>query len=500
MGPVLTNPYRILGLQATATRRELTRRIEDLTARLEFGKTKSYPLDFSELFPLVRTSQTVEIAVHQLDNDERKLLHAFFWFIKDDSVDELALECLENKHFDKAVEIWRKQILKSGVPHFSWLINYSTLLFLACHQNNDFEKNIKTAMQIVGNLLSHKLDDLAEKIFTTTVAHFDKVTIGKKLTETILEFIVPALASRKLEEKIGLLTLFDAFPDEAKQHLIQRFTAQPIKSLEEAVAYSSDLRTNHDGSEIARGNSLLTYDAAVEQLLPYASNYRVKAVLNDFANEVLECSIYANNVLHDIKLAMTLLDEALTLPSWDATALRIAENQQLLIDIQAEQQEQEQCSAIIDYAELPIKSLTHAKVVINVQLQELSKLDVAYSTFVMVSSVCANQILNYFIDTFNKELKLFEERKSGDISRLEQMMRLISHIAELADRLYDFDIDEQTTFRIKKNLTAFTHVRQQLTEMHAAILREKEKQKKAKIGKYILWGVALFIFFALVSK
>lgn len=500
MGPVLTNPYRILGLQATATRRELTRRIEDLTARLEFGKTKSYPLDFSELFPLVRTSQTVEIAVHQLDNDERKLLHAFFWFIKDDSVDELALECLENKHFDKAVEIWRKQILKSGVPHFSWLINYSTLLFLACHQNNDFEKNIKTAMQIVGNLLSHKLDDLAEKIFTTTVAHFDKVTIGKKLTETILEFIVPALASRKLEEKIGLLTLFDAFPDEAKQHLIQRFTAQPIKSLEEAIAYSSDLRTNHDGSEIARGNSLLSYDAAVEQLLPYASNYRVKAVLNDFANEVLECSIYANNELKDTKLAMTLLDVALSLPSWDATAVRIAENKELLINIQAEQQEQEQCSAIIEYAELPIKSLTHAKIVINVQLQELNKLDVVHSTFVMVSSVCTNHILNYLIDTFNKEMKLFEEGKSGDIDKLTQLIILTAQIAELANMLHQFDMDEQTESRLERNLGAFLNVNKQLNELFTAVQREKEKQKKAKVTKYILWGIALFILFALVSK
>lgn len=499
MGPVLTNPYRILGLQATATRRELTRRIDDLKTRLDFGKTKPYPLDFSELFPLVRTAQTVENAVHQLENDERKLLHAFFWFIKDDSVDELALECLENKHFDKASELWRKQILKSDIPHFSWLINYSTLLLLACYQNNDFEKNIKTALQIIGNLVNHKLDELAEKIFKTTVIHFDKIAIGKKLTDMLLEVVVPELASRKLEEKISLMALFDAFPDESKQYLIQRFTAQPIASLEEAVAYSSDLRNNHDGSEIARCNALLGYDAVIEQLLPYASNYRVKAVLNDFANEVLECSIYANNILKDIKLAMTLLDVALSLPSWDATEVRIARNKELLINLQAEQQEQEQCSAIIKYAELPIKSLTHAKIVINVQLQELNKLDVMHSTFVMVSSVCTSHILNYLIDTFNTEMKLFEERKNGDIDKLAQLIILTAQIAELANMLHQFDMNEQTESRLERNLGAFLNVNKQLNELFTAVQREKEKQKKAKITKYILWGIALLILFALVS-
>jgi len=493
VGPVLTNPYRILGLQATATRRELTRRVEDLTTRLEFGKTKPYPLDFAELFPLTRTAQTVENAVQQLDNDEHKLLHAFFWFIKDDSVDELALECLENSRFDKAGEIWRKKILKSDIPNFSWLINYSTLLFLACYQNNDFEKNIKTAIQIVGNLVNHKLEELAGKIFPTTVIHFDKIVIGKKLTDTVLEFVVPALASRKLEDKVGLLTLFDSFPDEAKQHLIQRFTAQPIRSLEEAIAYSSNLRNNHNGNEIARGNNLLSYDAAIEQLLPYASNYRVKSTLNDFANEMLECAIYANNVLNNIELAITL-------PSWDDTALRIAENKRLLTDIQAEQQEQEQCAEIIKYAEIPIKSLTHAKVVIGLQMQALKKLDVAHSTFVMVSSLCANHVLNYHIDLFNNEMKEFEERKSGDISRLEQIIRLISQISESAEMIYNFNLDEQATFRLKKNMTAFTNVHRQLNELHSAVLREQEKKKKAKMGKYILWGIALFILFVLVSK
>lgn len=504
MNPVLTNPYRILGLQATATRRELTRRIEDLTAWLEFGKTKSYPLDFSDLFPLVRTSQTVENAVHQLDNDELKLLHAFFWFIKDDSVDELALECIENSHFDKAGELWRNQILKSDAPLFSWLINYSTLSFLACFQNNDFENNIKIALQTAGYLIKYKQDELAEKIFKTTVAQFDKVAVSKKFTDTILEFVVSELSSRNLENKVSLLSLFDSFPDEAKQHLLQGLTTQPIKSIEQAIAYSSNLRNDHDDSEIAHCNSLLNYNSAIEQLLPYTSNYRVKAVLNDFANEVLECSIYANNVLDDTELAMTLLDEALILPSWDATAVRIADSRQRLIEIQTEKREQTQCAAIIEYAELPIKTLTHAKIVINVQLQELKKLDVAPPTFLMVSSICANNILNYLIDLFNNEISSFEKQKNGNMSKLDKLITLTGDIAELGKMLYQFDLDAQTMSRLDRNMDAFTRTHQQMNELQVTVHRERErareKERKAKTGKYIFWGIALFILFALFSR
>ena len=499
MGPVITNPYRILGLQATATRREFTKRIDDLRTRIEFGKSNQFPLDFSTLFPLVRTVETVDDAAKLLDNDERKLLHAFFWFIKDDSVDELALECLENNHFEKACEIWRKQVLKSDVPHFSWLINYSTILFLQCYQSNEFEKNVHGALQILGSVVTHKLDELAEKIFQSTVVNIDKNSVGRKLTDIILDFIHAESATRKKENSFDLLSLFTTFPDDTKQYLLNRMTAPHIKILEEAIAWSRKQRKEKRSDEIAGCNALLRYRDSVNALFAYRTNYRVKSVLNDYACEVLDCSIYANNELDDTELAIELLNKALLLPSWDETADRIAENKQLLTEIQADKQAQKQFASTIKYSETPIKSLAHAKIIINVLKNELDKGDHENSSYLIISSVCANNVLNYLIDQFNQELALFESAANGDIARLHKFIDLTAQVITLTHMLHNFKVDEYTKNRLNKNLESVNKVYQQLNEISASVKTAHANKKKDNIRTLIGWGILLIILFAIFS-
>ncbi len=499
MGPVITNPWRTLGLQATATRRELTKRVDDLKTRIEFGKSNQYPLDFPGLFPLTRTVETVDDAAKQLDNDERKLLHAFFWFIKDDSVDELALECLENHSFEKACEIWRKQILKSDVPHFSWLINYSTILFLQCYQSNEFEKNVHGALQILGSVVTHKLDELADKIFQSTVVNIDKNTIGRKLADIILEFIHAESATRKKENTSDLQSLFATFPEDTKQYLLNRMTAPHIKILEEAIAWSRKQRQDKESDDIAECNALLHYQGSVDALFPYRTNYRVKSVLNDYACEVLDCSIYANNELDDTELAIELNNKALLLPSWDETADRIAENEQLLAEIQADKQAHKQFASTIQYSETPIKSLAHAKIIINVLNSELDKCDTENSSHQMISSICANNVLNYLVDQFNQELALFEKAANGDISRLNKLIDLTSQTITLTQMLRKFKVDEHTRNRLNTNLESVNNVYQQLNEINTAVKTAQENKKKDKIRSLIGWGILLFILFAIFS-
>lgn len=92
---VINNPYRILGLTANASSREVAKRVTDLETFAEFGKIKKYPLDLAEISPLTRTVDTIRQAAKDIESDTEKLVYAFFWFAKVDSVDELAIECIE---------------------------------------------------------------------------------------------------------------------------------------------------------------------------------------------------------------------------------------------------------------------------------------------------------------------------------------------------------------------------------------------------------------------
>ena len=102
---IFNNPYRILGLTANASSREVAKRVADLETFAEFGKIKKYPLDLVEILPLTRTVDTIQQAAKDIENDTDKLVYAFFWFAKVDSVDELAIECIENNQVQKAFEI-----------------------------------------------------------------------------------------------------------------------------------------------------------------------------------------------------------------------------------------------------------------------------------------------------------------------------------------------------------------------------------------------------------
>ncbi|MBK6446356.1 MAG: hypothetical protein IPF81_14000 [Bacteroidetes bacterium] len=59
------------------------------------GKTKSLASDFPFLTPVDRTPYAIEEAKKQIEQSESKLLYSLFWFWKNNSADELALEVLK---------------------------------------------------------------------------------------------------------------------------------------------------------------------------------------------------------------------------------------------------------------------------------------------------------------------------------------------------------------------------------------------------------------------
>ncbi|MBK9544234.1 MAG: hypothetical protein IPO49_18290 [Bacteroidetes bacterium] len=113
MNLINNNPYRILGLPLTATEREIAKQINTLATYAEMGKTKSLASDFPFLTPVDRTPYAIEEAKKQIEQSESKLLYSLFWFWKNNSADELALEVLKEGNTSKAIAIWEKSVFAS---------------------------------------------------------------------------------------------------------------------------------------------------------------------------------------------------------------------------------------------------------------------------------------------------------------------------------------------------------------------------------------------------
>ena len=187
---VINNPYRILGLTANASSREVAQRVADLETFAEFGKPKKYSLDLTEIAPLTRTVDTIQQAAKDIENDTDKLVYAFFWFAKVDSVDELAIECIENNQVQTAFEIWDQQISKNeNDAKFSWRLNRAVISLFWCQGSNFDTDNFESALKDLGYLTDDHFQDVQGFIFGESNLKIDIEQINKKIIDEILKFI-----------------------------------------------------------------------------------------------------------------------------------------------------------------------------------------------------------------------------------------------------------------------------------------------------------------------
>lgn len=75
------NPYRILGVYANASIKEITSNKTKLLAYTKVNKSLDYPCDCASLLGDVdRTEQSIANAEHELTLADNKLKFALFWF------------------------------------------------------------------------------------------------------------------------------------------------------------------------------------------------------------------------------------------------------------------------------------------------------------------------------------------------------------------------------------------------------------------------------------
>jgi hypothetical protein len=108
---VVDNPFRVLGLPAAATSRELSKRVSDLETFAELGKAKNYDSDLAVIRAVERSGTAVKAAVQKIEQAESKLFHSFFWFRSGHESDAIALAAL-------AVGVQEKALATRN-PHFS---------------------------------------------------------------------------------------------------------------------------------------------------------------------------------------------------------------------------------------------------------------------------------------------------------------------------------------------------------------------------------------------
>ncbi len=103
------NPFRILGVTANASKKDVIANINKFKAFLKVGKTISGSFDKIEgTYNVDRTIETIDSVAKSIELPIEKLRWTLFWFVEKTPIDKIALNHVQIGNIEKAIEIWSK--------------------------------------------------------------------------------------------------------------------------------------------------------------------------------------------------------------------------------------------------------------------------------------------------------------------------------------------------------------------------------------------------------
>src|SRR5690554_2578955 len=132
MNTIHHNPYRIIGILANASAKEIQSRKAKVSAFARVGKEITSEYDFPFLSSLQRSSTIIDKAFSDIEQNQNKVAHSLFWFINLNPIDNTAIQHLISGNKEKAIEIWEKLTDEKEVnaKNFSAFNNIGTLYLL----------------------------------------------------------------------------------------------------------------------------------------------------------------------------------------------------------------------------------------------------------------------------------------------------------------------------------------------------------------------------------
>ena len=297
------NPFRVLGLPASASEREIQKQIRTLTRYAEVGKTCVVDLDLPSLPEIERTVELVQTASAQIEQAQDRLGHALFWFTGLDPVDEVALASLADGAVDKARAIWNK--VSTGdlatKRQISAQNNLSTLDMIDAFNASGAAGQASLASSLRGKsalIAPDPLRLLAPHVVGAITKLDPKETLSAWATD-----IETALRSSGLASNTGeVFGVFHACASSVRREIANQFELRPRRDIESAVRTCEDRREESPKKADRYAKTLFAATAeplaALEQIRGRDS-VQYELLSDSVAEEILVCGLDYFNELRD---------------------------------------------------------------------------------------------------------------------------------------------------------------------------------------------------------
>lgn len=323
---IFENPYRIIGVVANASEKDLQQRKSKIQAFARIGKAIDSEFDFSFLPAIERSSEQIDRAFASTEQAQDKVNHALFWFINVTPIDAAALGHLKNGDTEKAREIWSKIVGGKTITakNFSAFTNISTLYL--CN-NTYFKEGFALKTQLVE---SEAFTDFVHLVADQTAT----VDTQKQLEWLIEEFLIT------LKGKSNVLSYFSTCSTQVQQLVAKHFIQEPIHLVETEVAKAEKGRKDTPRNAYQIGKNLFTTTkvpfSELQKILGN-NDLNYKRLSDSVAKTLIQCSIDYVNALQEtadpFDQGLELLKWAETLAVNSLTKERIAETKKTLEEI-----------------------------------------------------------------------------------------------------------------------------------------------------------------------
>ena len=272
---VLQNPYRILGVYANATKKDIVANKGKATAFLKVNKPVEYPLDLKGILPpLTRTLDMMNGAEAHLAIAKEQINYAQFWFLQKMSpLDDIAFNHLLAGNMAGAIEIWTKQESLSSLQNR-----------LVCYL---IEGKHELAVKVAERLYEKFGNDYISKVDANC-------TLQMTATDLLHQFV------DSLGEEIDMQTMLDfTLGDDTKAYISSQTIGPLINKISSEVDKTKKVDHKDPKARIEAARKLVANTketfSQLKSILP-ATDSQYQMIADKLGLEILQCGIdYFNN-------------------------------------------------------------------------------------------------------------------------------------------------------------------------------------------------------------
>ena len=205
---ILDNPFRVLGVYANSSYREIVASISKATKFMEVGRNVDYPLDLTNVNNLnVQSSLThsledLDNALAMLSNSEERLKYAQFWFLRMTPLDEKAFDALFAGEQNNALSIWNREdnlsSLQNRIIICLWKCDFKSALQNAEKLYTKYSDDFLKAVDSKGTLVKSS-DDLMQTFVDTLVTNITpNELLDSNPSPFWLDYLIPTISDDTL--------------------------------------------------------------------------------------------------------------------------------------------------------------------------------------------------------------------------------------------------------------------------------------------------------------